>query len=111
MVNCPIPGHGESVYHLYVIRVEDRDRLRPYLQDKGITTGIHYPIPIHLQPAYRDLGYKKGSCPVTEEYARQVLSLPMYAELTPASIEYVAGAIRGFVSAYGVKPLVSERVG
>ena len=93
--------YAESVYHLYVIRVEacpersrrNRDELRAYLQDKGIATGIHYPIPIHLQPAYRDLGYEKGSFPVTEEYAEQILSLPMYAELTPDSIEYVTEAI------------------
>jgi len=103
--------YAESVYHLYVIRAEQRDALRAYLRDKGIATGIHYPIPIHLQPAYRDLGYKKGSFSVTEEYAAQVLSLPMYAELTPGSIEYVAGAIRDFVSAGRVAPLVSPPVG
>ncbi len=100
--------YAESVYHLYVIRVKacpevalltsrrNRDGLRAYLHDKGIATGIHYPIPIHLQPAYRDLGYEKGSFPVTEEYAEQIISLPMYAELTPGSIEYVAEAIRDF---------------
>lgn len=88
--------YAEHVYHLYVIRIEDRDELRSHLHDKGIATGIHYPIPIHLQPAYRDLGYEKGSFPVTEEYAEQILSLPMYAELTPGSIEYVADAIRRF---------------
>jgi len=95
---------GEHVYHLFVIRVKacpersrrNRNGLRAYLHDKGIATGIHYPIPIHLQPAYRDLGYEKGSFPVTEEYAEQILSLPMYAELTPGSIEYVAEAIRDF---------------
>lgn len=101
-------GYAESVYHLYVIRVEDRDGLRAYLQDRGVATGIHYPIPIHLQPSYRALGYKKGRFPVTERYAEQVLSLPMYAELTPASIEYVAKAIRGFAWEYGVEPLVSR---
>lgn len=90
-------GYAEAVYHLYVTRVEDRDGLRAYLQDRGVATGIHYPIPIHLQPSYRDLGYEKGSFPVTERYAKQILSLPMYAELTPASIGYVAKAIRGFV--------------
>jgi len=103
--------YAESIYHLYVIRVADRDTLRAYLRDKGIATGIHYPIPIHLQPAYRDLGYGQGSFPVTEEYARQILSLPMYAELTPDSIEYVAETVRDFVSAYRVEPLVSQPVG
>ena len=88
--------YEEGVYHLYVIRVKDRDGLRAYLQDKAISTGIHYPIPIHLQPACRDLGYQKGRFPVTEAYAEQILSLPMYAELTSDAIEYVAEAIRDF---------------
>ena len=88
----------ECTYHLYVIRIQDRDALRAHLRDKGIATGIHYPIPIHLQPAYQQLGYGKGSFPVTEECCKQVLSLPMYAELTPDQIEYVAEAIRDFVA-------------
>jgi dTDP-4-amino-4,6-dideoxygalactose transaminase len=90
--------YAEPVYHLYVVRVKDRDGLRAYLQDKGIATGIHYPIPVHLQPACRDLGYEKGSFPVTEEYAEQILSLPMYAELTHALMEYTAKAIWDFES-------------
>jgi dTDP-4-amino-4,6-dideoxygalactose transaminase len=89
----PAPAYAESVYHLYVIRVPDRDRLRAHLHDQGIATGIHYPIPIHLQPAYQDLGYGQGDFPVTERYAHQILSLPMYPELSPESIEYVAEAI------------------
>lgn len=103
--------YAEAVYHLYVIRVEDRDGLRAYLQERGVATGIHYPLPIHLQPGYRDLGYNKGDFPVTEGYAEQILSLPMYAELTPASIEYVAEAIRTSVSEHRVEPLVSQPVG
>jgi len=102
---------AEAVYHLYVIRVQDRDGLRVYLQDRGVATGIHYPIPIHLQPSYRALGYKKGSFPVTERCAEQILSLPMYAELTPASIEYVAEAIRTFVSEHRVEPVIPQPVG
>jgi dTDP-4-amino-4,6-dideoxygalactose transaminase len=88
----------ECSYHLYVIRVQDRDALRAHLRDKGIATGIHYPIPIHLQPAYQSLGYGTGSFPVTEECCKQVLSLPMYAELAPDQIKYVAEAIRGFLA-------------
>jgi dTDP-4-amino-4,6-dideoxygalactose transaminase len=103
--------YAESVYHLYVIRVEDRDGVRAQLHDKGIATGIHYPIPIHLQPAYRDLGYEKGSFPVTEVYADQILSLPMYAELIPDSIEYVAETIKDYVLEYRVESLVSQPVG
>ena len=73
----------ESVWHLYVIRINQRDALKEHLATRGISAGIHYPIPIHLQPAYRDLGHQPGDFPVTEEYSRQILSLPMYAELTP----------------------------
>jgi dTDP-4-amino-4,6-dideoxygalactose transaminase len=88
-----------------VIRVAHREELSAYLAQRGIATGIHYPIPIHLQPAYRDLGYVKGDFPITELYAEQILSLPMYAELSQDSIEYVAGAIREFGSNYNLEPL------
>ena len=85
--------YAESVYHLYPIRVADRDALMDQLRHRGISTAIHYPVPIHLQEAYRDLGYIKGSFPVTEQCAEQLLSLPMYAELTPELVEYVASAV------------------
>lgn len=103
-------GGAESVWHLYVIRSERRDMLREHLISRGISAGIHYPIPIHLQPAYRDLGYKRGDFPVTESCAQQVLSLPMYAEITQSQIEYVANTIGSFLSAGqdsqpGSKPL------
>ena len=96
----------EPVYHLYVIRVEDRSLLQAHLTNKNISTGIHYPIPIHLQPAYQDLGYRKGDFPITEQYAEQILSLPMYAELTPAAIRYVATAIQDFTPT----PIQEQRV-
>ena len=84
------------VYHLYVIRVErgNRDELREYLQEKGIGTGIHYPIPVHLTKAFEYLGYKEGDFPVTEDLARRIVSLPMYPELTREQIEYVALQIK-----------------
>src|ERR1700716_2203680 len=75
-------AHSESAWHLYVIQVDERDALKEHLSSRGIGVGIHYPIPIHLQPAYRDLGYRQGDFPVTEKNARRILSLPMYAELT-----------------------------
>jgi dTDP-4-amino-4,6-dideoxygalactose transaminase len=90
---------AQSVWHLYVIRTEHRDKLREYLASRGIAAGIHYPVPIHLQPAYKNLGYKRGSFPVTEQYAQRILSLPMYAELTPELIEYVSKSILTFLSA------------
>src|SRR5882762_731808 len=87
----------ESVWHLYVIRINQRDALKEHLATRGISVGIHYPIPIHLQPAYRDLGHQPGDFPVTEEYSRQILSLPMYAELTPDILGRVAETAVEFV--------------
>ena len=92
-------GGAESVWHLYVIRTENRDLLRDYLVSRGVSASIHYPVPIHLQPAYQDLRYKRGDFPVTEAYAQQILSLPMFAELTQGQIEFIAQVIRGFVAA------------
>lgn len=75
------PEMSRSVYHLYVIRVEDRQDLQNYLTEANIGTGIHYPIPLHLQTAYRSLGYEPGDFPVCEQIAGQILSLPMYPQL------------------------------
>ncbi len=87
----------ESVYHLYVILADDRDRLQLFLQAKGIFTGLHYPLPLHLQKAYIQLGYKENAFPVTENVAARLLSLPLYPELTGPQIEYVAESITEFV--------------
>jgi len=73
--------------------------LRAYLQEQGIGTLIHYPLPVHLQPAYRDLAYARGSLPITEQLAREVLSLPLYPELPLAAVTAVAGAIQDFDTA------------
>ena len=89
-------SYADSVWHLYVIRVPRRNALARHLANLGIASGMHYPIPIHLQPAYRDLGYAKGDFPITEQYAEHILSLPMYPELDPSSIEYVAETIQLF---------------
>ena len=89
---------AQSVYHLYVILVENRDELQKYLHEKGIATGLHYPLPLHLQQAYRHLGYKKGDFPVTESAAERLLSLPMYPELTTEQIEYVCSYIKEFLN-------------
>jgi len=87
---------NKHVYHLYVIRAENRDELIDYLKERGIYTGIHYPIPIHLQEAYNDLGYKEGDFPVTEKVAEEILSLPMFPELTEEQIKYVTDSITEF---------------
>jgi dTDP-4-amino-4,6-dideoxygalactose transaminase len=81
------------VYHLYVVQVDDRDAVREKLANHGVESGIHYPVPIHLQPAYADLGYSAGSFPKTEASAKRVLSLPMFPELTRAQIERVVSAL------------------
>lgn len=94
--NVVAPYHDSlttHVYHLYVIRVNDRDRLKKYLEKKGITTGIHYPIPIHLQKAYKLRCGKKGEFPISERYASKLLSLPMYPQLTEEKIFYIVNAI------------------
>lgn len=85
---------GSHVYHLFVIRTADRDGLRHSLATAGIQTGIHYPTPVHLQPAFKHLGYREGQFPNAERLAKTSLSLPMYPELTPASVGRVAGEIR-----------------
>jgi dTDP-4-amino-4,6-dideoxygalactose transaminase len=84
------------VWHLYVIQSAARDRLQAFLTARGIGTGIHYPVPIHLQAAYRDLGYRHGSFPVTERAAAQILSLPMYPELPLSAVAEVADAVCAF---------------
>jgi dTDP-4-amino-4,6-dideoxygalactose transaminase len=87
------------VYHVFAIRVPDRDAVRAQLTERGIQTGVHYPIPVHLQPAHRDLGYNRGDFPVAEDIARQVLSIPIYPELTDEQVHSVATALRAAVSA------------
>ena len=94
-----VAEYARSVWHLYVVQTEDRAGLKAHLDARGIATGIHYPIPVHLQPAYADLGHAPGDFPVSERQAGQILSLPMYAELTPAMVEFVADAIREHAAA------------
>jgi dTDP-4-amino-4,6-dideoxygalactose transaminase len=85
---------ANPAWHLYVIRAENRDELRAALEEGGVTTGMHYPVPLHLQPALAMLGCRKGDFPVAEEWARTLLSLPMYAELRQDEIERVAEIVR-----------------
>ncbi len=85
--------YNRHVYHVYAVRTSKRDGLQQSLQEQEIQTGIHYPIPVHLQPAYTDLGYQPGDFPHSEAASREVLSLPMYAELTTESQIQVAKAV------------------
>jgi dTDP-4-amino-4,6-dideoxygalactose transaminase len=94
-VRTPVAADGvEHIYHLYVIEVEQRDTVQKQLKARQIDTGIHYPVPAHLQEACASLGYKAGAFPATEAAAARVLSLPMYPELSDRQIEYVADALR-----------------
>ena len=81
--------YAKHAYHVYVVRVDQRDRLQVYLKDKGISTGIHYPSPLHFQPACAYLKYQTGDFPVAEQLTKEILSLPMYPELSSEAIEYI----------------------
>jgi len=89
----------KPVYHLYVVRTKYRDQLKEYLEKKGIECGIHYPLPVHLQPPYRQMGFHEGMFPNAEKWAREVLSLPMHPSLTKEEIEYVVSCIEEFFRA------------
>jgi dTDP-4-amino-4,6-dideoxygalactose transaminase len=103
-----VTANVEHVFHLFVVRIPERDLLQAHLTEAGIATGIHYPRPIHLQPAYQDLGYQQGDFPVTEQYADEILSLPMYPELQSEAIADVVGAISAFINQNRV--LVEQKV-
>jgi dTDP-4-amino-4,6-dideoxygalactose transaminase len=87
------PSSSRPAYHLYVVRVPDRKSLQDDLAAAGIGTGIHYPVPLHLSPPYRHLGYKPGDCPIAEDAARGILSLPMFPGLTNEAIGHVAESV------------------
>lgn len=90
------PEWSKAVYHLYIIRTKRRDDLQRYLSENGINTGLHYPIPLHLQAAYSNNGFNEGDFPITEKVAREILSLPMFPQLTEQQTLYVAEKIKDF---------------
>jgi dTDP-4-amino-4,6-dideoxygalactose transaminase len=90
------PSWSKSVYHLYVVRSEDRSGLAAVLKEQGIDTGIHYPIPLHMQDAYRSLGYVEGDFPASEKIAREIVSLPMFPHLQPSQRSRVVAAVVEF---------------
>jgi dTDP-4-amino-4,6-dideoxygalactose transaminase len=95
---CPYEAtHVRHVYHIYALQIKERDKVRAYLRKKGISTLIHYPIPLHLQKACKDLGYKRGDFPVSEKIARRIISLPMHPNLSRYEIEYVARKLLQFL--------------
>lgn len=111
VVVCPFePSWSKAVYHLYVIRTADRDGLMKHLKEAGIGTGIHYPVPLHLQKAYASLNYTPAELPVASRIAGEIVSLPMFPQLTAQQQRRVADQIRAFVSgaAAGEKVLAGQ---
>jgi dTDP-4-amino-4,6-dideoxygalactose transaminase len=99
------PHWSRAVWHLYVIRVEDRDGLIAHLSHGGIGTGIHYPIPLHLQPAYKSLGYQIGDFPITERVSAEIVSLPMFPNLSIDQQRVVVDEVLRFVGSTVAKGL------
>lgn len=93
-LKLPAVRHGDHVWHLYVVRAADRDRLRTRLTERGIETGLHYPVPLHKQPCLMDLPSARSSFPVAENWAEQCLSLPLYTGMTLDDVDYVSDAVR-----------------
>lgn len=90
------PSDRTHIYHLYVIQHPQRDALLSYLREYGVFAGLHYPIAVHQQPCYEGLNVPPGSLPITESLASQVISLPIYPEITAAQIEFVCDRVRSF---------------
>ena len=93
------PSYGKSVFHIFSIFTEERDSLRHHLKTAGIGTGIHYPIPLHLQPAMNGLGYRRGDFPIAEKLAETELSLPLFPELTAEQVDLVAAVVQEWAGA------------
>ena len=101
-VRLPMTLHGNvDVWHLYVVRVADRDRVLAGLLEAGIGAGIHYPHPIHMTGAYAHLGQREGSFPVAEEAAEQILSLPIYPHISEKQQELVADTLKSCLHSHG----------
>ena len=96
---CSSDLGGEGVWHLFVVRHPRRDELKAFLDQRGVGVALHYPVPLHLQKCYADLGYNAGDLPVAEAAARECLSLPIYPELSEAQQEYVVAQIKEFFAA------------
>lgn len=96
-IQTPIEAEkAKHVYYMYVVRSKKRDELKKYLNKQGISTGIHYPIPLHLQPAYKNLNLSKGTYPISETLSKEILSIPVYPELSQKQLEYIVEKINEF---------------
>ena len=97
-VRLPLVDENSAhVWHQFTVRVKNRDQLKAYLEENGVSSSIYYPVPMHLQPNFADLGYKRGDLHVCEKLSREVLSLPMCPELASEQIEYVVRTIADFL--------------
>jgi dTDP-4-amino-4,6-dideoxygalactose transaminase len=96
VVTPTVDPANESIFNQYTIRADRRDALQAFLKEKGIGNAIYYPLPLHLQPCFAYLGYRRGACPESERAANEVLSLPVYPELTRAQQDEVVSAVRAF---------------
>jgi dTDP-4-amino-4,6-dideoxygalactose transaminase len=94
--------YGKHCYHIYAIRTQYRDQLREFLRERGVGALVHYPVPVHLQEAYRNVGYEEGTLPVTERVAREVLTLPVAPEVTEEQIREVCALVRQFTESRGL---------
>ncbi len=94
---------AEHVYYAYVVQVPERDQFRQLLQEQGVSTGVHYPVPLHLQPACAPYGYKRGMFPVTEAASERIVSLPIYPEMTQQQYEYVVQAVKSSMASHAVR--------
>lgn len=92
------PENIKAVFHLYVIRAKNREKLMKFLGERGIQTALHYPLPLHLQKAYNYLNYRNGDFPISEKACKEILSLPMYPEMTEEQIVYITDSIKSFYS-------------
>ena len=108
-VNAPYePSWSRAVFHLYVVRTKDREGMMDFLKNEGIATGIHYPIPLHMQKAYDNLSYAPGDFPVSERVAAEIVSLPMFPQLTADQQAKVAKEVKRFVQSRSSKPVAGE---
>ncbi len=98
IITPKVADGNAHAYHQYTMAVEERDRFVQYLNDNGIAARVYYPVPLHLQPCYRDLGYSIGSFPISEELAEKVLSLPIYPELSEEKVNYIIQTVKDFIA-------------
>ncbi len=89
----------KSVYHRYVVRTDKREELQSFLKDKGIGTGIYYPIPLHLQRAWKEAGYPEYRLPVSEKLSKEILAIPLFPEMREEEIQYVIESVKQFFGA------------